>query len=440
MADKADNLLVALDIGSSKIVCAVAEPIDPQHFKLIGMEEVVSAGMREGNAVDMDLLVEVIRAVVTETEKKSGVRIQKVTTGISGISVVSENTDYMRLIPHNEIEQRDVDGLIADAQKVPLASSTMKYISTLPQEFAVDGIWGIKSPVGLAGSRLDGRLHVVTAKTSSCMSIAKALARSGLELVNNRLLFNPLASAEAILTPEERRLGVLMIDIGSSLADVSLYSGDSIRYSKAFRFGGDTITNDISIQTKLSTIDAEQFKVNVGMVDFRQGIDPEQLQSLPEYSGLRNSPRVFSNRALAAIMEASLEAKFDQIYREIKNRNLTTHLSNGVVISGGSSVIPGLDRLIRRVFGQHLPEDNMIVRIGYPIVSYPDMKYYAPQSISMSDHPNQLAYCSKPAYSTVMGYLNDLNRRHWKQSVTSKRKGILGFSVDYIKELFLRTF
>ena len=138
MADKADNLLVALDIGSSKIVCAVAEPIDLQHFKLIGMEEVVSAGMREGNAVDMDRLVEVIRAVVAETEKKSGVRIQKVTTGISGISVVSENKDYMRLIPHNEIEQRDLDGLIADAQKVPLASSTMKYISTLPQEFAVD--------------------------------------------------------------------------------------------------------------------------------------------------------------------------------------------------------------------------------------------------------------------------------------------------------------
>jgi cell division protein FtsA len=439
MPDKSDDLLVALDIGSSKIVCAVAEPVDKLHFRLLGLAKGASQGMREGNIVDIMPLCDAVRDVLKDAEQITGREIKQLTTGISGPFVTSENTNMMQLTSHNEVELRDVESLIAGAQNMPLPA-TMRYLSVIPQEFGIDNNWGVKTPVGLVGSRLEARLHVVTAKSSSCQNIVKALRRNGVALTGNQLSFNPIVAAEAVLTPEEKRLGALYIDIGHSLTDVSLYSEDAVRYSKAFSLGGRDITNEISVQTKLATIDAEKLKINMGMVDFRHGIDPIRNTQLPDLAALRNCPRVISNAALAAIMENKLTVIFDQIYREIRSKNLLGLLTNGVVLAGGSSYIPGIDRLAQRIFSQHLPDKQISVRIGRPIIGHETMKFYAPEAIVPEDYPKQLAYCSIPEYATVFGYLNDLNRRFWEQSVTAKQKGWFRATTDYVKGLFLGNF
>ncbi len=438
MADKSSNLLAALDIGSSKIVCVLAEPIDIDHFRVIEMAEVMSSGVRAGHVVDMNKLVDAIRAVISEIERKSGIEINEVVSGVSGNFVMSENTEISHLPSHNEIEQSDVDTLLRMAKGAPPPS--MGYLAVVPQEYAVDNNGGIKSPVGLNGSRITAKLHLVTAKTSSCQNTVKALRRNGIELTRNLLLSNPLVSAKVLLTQEEQKLGALIIDIGYELSDVCIISDDAVRYSRAFNFGGNDITDEISVATSLSSMEAEEIKKTFGMVDYRTDIDAERRMTLPELSGYGPQPRLLSNQALAAIMERVVLDSFEHIYSDIKSRGMISLIGHGVVITGGSARIPGIDRLAQRVFSQHLGNRKMNVRIAAPLIADETMKYYARAAFTSSDYPEKLAYCSCPEYTTVIGYLDELNRRYWRQSTTEQKKSAFRSAVDYMKGFFLGNF
>lgn len=438
MADKSSNLLAALDIGSSKIVCVLAEPIDIDHFRVIEMAEVMSSGVRAGHVVDMNKLVDAIRAVISEIERKSGIEINEVVSGVSGNFVMSENTEISHLPSHNEIEQSDVDTLLRMAKGAPPPS--MGYLAVVPQEYAVDNNGGIKSPVGLNGSRITAKLHLVTAKTSSCQNTVKALRRNGIELTRNLLLSNPLVSAKVLLTQEEQKLGALIIDIGYELSDVCIISDDAVRYSRAFNFGGNDITDEISVATSLSSMEAEEIKKTFGMVDYRTDIDAERRMTLPELSGYGPQPRLLSNQALAAIMERVVLDSFEHIYSDIKSRGMISLIGHGVVITGGSARIPGIDRLAQRVFSQHLGSRKMNVRIAAPLIADETMKYYARAAFTSSDYPEKLAYCSCPEYTTVIGYLDELNRRYWRQSTTEQKKSAFRSAVDYMKGFFLGNF
>lgn len=438
MADKSSNLLAALDIGSSKIVCVLAEPIDIDHFRVIEMAEVMSSGVRAGHVVDMNKLVDAIRAVISEIERKSGIEINEVVSGVSGNFVMSENVEISHLPSHNEIEQSDVDTLLRIAKGAPPPS--MGYLAVVPQEYAVDNNGGIKSPVGLNGSRLTAKLHLVTAKTSSCQNTVKALRRNGIDLTRNLLLSNPLVSAKVLLTQEEQKIGALIIDIGYELSDVCIISDDAVRYSRAFNFGGNDITDEISVATSLSSMEAEEIKKTFGMVDYRTDIDAERRMTLPELSGYGPQPRLLSNQALAAIMERVVIDSFEHIYSDIKSRGMISLIGHGVVITGGSARIPGIDRLAQRVFSQHLGNRKINVRIAAPLIADETMKYYARAAFTSSDYPEKLAYCSCPEYTTVIGYLDELNRRYWRQSTTEQKKSAFRSAVDYMKGFFLGNF
>ncbi len=439
MADKSSNLLAALDIGSSKIVCVLAEPIDIDHFRVIDMAEVMSSGVRAGHVVDMNKLVDAIRAVISEIERKSGIEINELVSGVSGNFVMSENTEISHLPSHNEIEQSDVDTLLSMAKGAALPPS-MGYLSVVPQEYSVDNNGGIKSPVGLTGSRITAKLHLVTAKTSSCQNTVKALRRNGIELTRNLLFFNPLVPAKVLLTQEEQKLGALIIDIGSELSDACIISDEAVRYSRAFNFGGNNITDEISVATSLSSMEAEEIKKTFGLLDFRKDIDTERQMTLPELSGYGPQPRVLSNQSLAAIMERVVLDSFEHIYSDIKSRGMISLIGHGVVITGGSARIPGIDRLAQRVFSQHLGNRRMNVRIAAPLIADETMKYYARAAFTSSDYPEKLAYCSCPEYTTVIGYLDELNRRYWRQSTTEQKKSAFRSAVDYMKGFFLGNF
>lgn len=439
MADKSSNLLAALDIGSSKIVCVLAEPIDIDHFRVIDMAEVMSSGVREGNVVDMNKLVDAIRAVISEIEKKSGIEVEKVVCGVSGNFVTSENTEISHLPAHNEIEQSDIDTLLSMARNSAQQPLTGTLV-IVPQEYSVDNNGGIKSPVGLTGSRITVKLHHVSAKTSSCQNIVKALRRNGVEIIQNRPLFNPLVLPKVLLTQEEQKLGALVIDIGAQLSDACIVSDDAVRYSRAFSFGGDNITDEISVATRLSSMEAEEIKKTFGILDFRKDIDTERQMPLPELSGYGPQQRLLSNQSLAAIMERVVLDGLEDIYGDIKNYGMISLIGHGVVITGGSARIPGIDRLVQRVFSQHLGNRRMNVRVAAPLIADETMKYYARAAFTSSDYPEKLAYCSCPEYSTVIGYLDDLNRRFWRQSTTEQKKSVLRSVADRLKVFFLGNF
>lgn len=254
------------------------------------------------------------------------------------------------------------------------------------------------------------------------------------------LAFNPVAAAEAILTPEEKGLGVLMIDIGAELTSVCLYSENAVRYSRIYMHGGNSLTNEISIQTKLSKMESEKLKKDIGMVDFRPNEDVDETRDLPEYSGLRNTPRTISTASLSAIMDEVVEDIFQQIYRDLKNERIHSLIGNGVVLTGGSSWLPGIERKAQEIFSRHLVGRDLSVRMGYPFVLNENMTFCTPGSLTMAEVTKDRAYISKPEYSTIFGYLNAQNQRFWAKPESQEKTGFFSATFGAIKKIFVGNF
>ena len=276
MPSKADDLIAALDIGSSKIACAIAQPLSDRTYRIVGMGVCGSVGVREGVVVEINPLVDAIRQTVEEAEKSADVNISRVAAGISGTHIMSDNVHMTVVTRRGEIEQSDVDEIFRNVQQTSLPPS-MRYLQVLAEEYAIDFKWGYHRPVGMDGNRLDAKLHVITAQTSPCQNIGKAIRRSGLELIESRLNFNPLSSASAVLTQEEKNLGVILIDLGAELTEVAVYYGNAVQYTAVFPGGGESLTNEISIKTQLSKIDAENHKNRFCMTKASKMIDPKNI-------------------------------------------------------------------------------------------------------------------------------------------------------------------
>lgn len=441
MADKLENILAAIEVGSSKIVCALAEPIDKDHFKLIGFAEAESAGVKAGDIIDMGKLTDQLRLVAKEVTKNTPghPNIDLVTSGVAGEFVRSENTYSMIVSRHEVFTQSDVNKLITEVKQIVLPP-TMRYLDVYPQEYVIDKVTNTRSPIGLAGSRLEAKLHVVQVRTTVCQNLKRALQKSGMTLDIGHLAFNPVAAAEAILTPEEKALGVLMIDIGAELTSVCLYSENAVRFSRIYLHGGNRLTDEISIQTKLSKLESEKLKKEIGMVNFRPNEDVDKTLPLPEYSGLRNTPRMISTASLSAIMDEVVEDIFQQIYRDLKNERIHTLIGNGVVLTGGSSWLPGIQRTAQDIFSRHLAGRDLSVRMGYPFVLFDNMTFCTPGSLTMAEVTKERLYCSRPEYSTIFGYLNAANQRFWAKPESQEKPGFLSATFGAIKKIFVGNF
>ncbi len=438
MTDRSGNIIVGLDIGSSKTICVVAQSLSADKFKIEGVGQCGSVGVREGSVVEINPLIDSIQTAVKQAEKSADVSVTKVVAGISGTHIRSENTEASVVTRHEEVQQRDVDEVIKAAQAVSLPPS-MRYLAVIPQVYGVDNNWGIHSPVGLEGSRLDAKLHVVTAQATPCQNINRALRRCGLTLEGNRLSFNPMASALAVATPEEKRLGVLVIDMGSELTDVALFYDNGVLYSKVFPFGSRSITNEISIKTQLPDLEAESVKCKMGQVLFNPKEDPNHQYELPALVRTHGHVPVLTSQALSTIIDEQLYDMFERIYLDVKENKFSLYINHGVVITGGGANLSGIERMAREVFGQHLAGRNLNARIGRPIIDYDTKIFYTPEQFATEGYPANIDRMSMPQFATVMGYLSEQNYRQWQEN-GGKRPGAIKSTLGWVKGLFMGNF
>jgi cell division protein FtsA len=349
----ARNLLVALDIGTSKIVTLVAEITPEDTLSLIGMGSHPSRGLKKGVVVNIESTVNAIQRSLEEAELMADAKIKDVITGIAGSHIKSFNSHGMVAIKDKEVQQYDIDRVIETARAVNIPME-QQVLHILEQEFIIDGQGGVRQPLGMSGMRLEVKVHIVTGAVSAAQNIMKCVRRCGLEVTD--LMLQPLASADAVLLDDERDLGVCLVDIGGGTTDIAVFTDGAIKHTSVIPIAGDQITNDIAMALRTPTKDAEELKVAHG-VALRQLASPADMIEVPGVG--ERGPRELSRQTLAEVIEPRVEELYSLIQRELRSSGLEELLSSGIVITGGSALMKGMVELGEEVF--HMP-----VRVGVP--------------------------------------------------------------------------
>ncbi len=347
------NLLVALDIGTSKIVTLVAELTPEDTLSLIGMGSHPSRGLKKGVVVNIESTVNAIQRSLEEAELMADAKIKDVVTGIAGSHIKSFNSHGMVAIKDKEVSRYDIDRVIETARAVNIPME-QQVLHILEQEFIIDGQGGVRQPLGMSGMRLEVKVHIVTGAVSAAQNIMKCVRRCGLEVRD--LMLQPLASADAVLLDDERDLGVCLIDIGGGTTDMAVFTDGAIKHTSVIPIAGDQITNDIAMALRTPTKDAEDLKIAHG-VALRQLASSTEMIEVPGVGD--RGPRELSRQTLAEVIEPRVEELYSLVQRELRSSGLEELLSSGIVITGGSALMKGMVELGEEVF--HMP-----VRVGVP--------------------------------------------------------------------------
>jgi len=347
------DLLVGIDIGTSKVVTLVGEMGIDGKLNVIGFGSHPSQGLKRGVVVNIESTVQSIQRSVEDAELMSGCEIYSAYTGIAGSHIRSINSHGIVAIRDREVSQSDIDRVI-DAAKAIAIPADQKILHVLPQEYIIDQQDSIRDPVGMSGVRLEAKVHIVTGAVSAAQNIIKCMKRCGLS--THDVVLEQFASSQSILSEDEKELGVCMIDIGGGTSDIAIFTDGAIRYTAVIPIAGDQVTNDIAIALRTPTRNAEEIKIKYGcalqeLVDSNQVID---IPTLGDRLG-RRLPR----RALAEVTEARYEELFMLALAEIRRSGLEHFIAAGVVLTGGASKIAGGQELAERIF-------KMPVRIGKP--------------------------------------------------------------------------
>lgn len=353
MGKKSKNsLIVGLDIGTSK-VCAVVGEMTERGMEIIGVGSHPSQGLRKGVVINIESTVDSIKKAVEEAELMAGCEINSVFTGIAGGHIKGFNSHGIVAVKNREVTQRDVDRVI-DAAKAVAIPMDREVLHILPQEYLIDDQDGIKEPLGMSGVRLEAKVHIVTGAVTSAQNIIKCCNRTGLNVVDMAL--EPLASAEAVLTPEERELGVALVDMGGGTTDIALFHDGAVKHTAVLAIGGNHLTSDIAAGLRTPIGEAERIKQRFGYARTSMVTKDERVE-VPSVGG-RNS-RTISRQILCEIIEPRLEEIFQLIRREITKSGYQGSLASGVVMTGGSTLLPGMIEMAEGIF-------TMPVRLGVP--------------------------------------------------------------------------
>src|SRR3990167_4065064 len=347
------NLVVGLDIGTSKIVCIVAEINDEGVLDIIGMGTSPSRGLRRGVVVNIEATVNAIQRALEEAELMADCKIREVYTGIAGSHIKSFNSHGMFAIKDKEISQMDIDRVIETAKAVQIPND-QQILHILNQEFIIDGQEDVSEPLGMSGVRLEVKVHIVTGAVSAAQNIVKCVRRCGLEV--NDLILQPLASSRAVLSEDEKDLGVCLLDIGGGTTDIAVFTHGAIRHTAVIPIAGDQVTNDIAMALRTPTAEAESIKIRHG-VALRQLADPNEMIEVPGIG--ERAPRSLSRQTLAEVIEPRVEELYSLVQQALRESGFEELLSSGVVLTGGSSVMRGMVELGEEIF--HMP-----VRLGTP--------------------------------------------------------------------------
>ncbi len=354
MAKKSErNIITGLDIGTSKVVALVGEVSPDGSIQLIGMGRHPSRGLKRGVVVDIEATVNSIQRAVQEAELMANCEVRSVYTGIAGNHIRSLNSHGIVAIRDNEVSQADVERVI-DAAKAVAIPADQKILHILPQEFMIDNQGSIREPIGMAGVRLEARVHIVTGSVSAAQNIAKCVRRCGLDV--NDIILEQLASSHAILTDDEKELGVCLVDIGGGTADIAVFYEGAIQFTAVIPIAGDQVTNDIAMALRTPSKSAEVIKINHGCA-LPELINEEQMIDVSSVS--ERTGRKISTRALADVISARYEELFTLVRNEIRRSGFEDLIAAGVVMTGGASNVKGAIELAEVCF-------EMPVRHGAP--------------------------------------------------------------------------
>ena len=354
MAKRADkNLIVGLDIGTSKVVAIVGEVTTGDEIEIIGLGSSQSRGLKKGVVVNIESTVHTIQRAVEEAELMAGCEIHSVYAGIAGSHIRSLNSHGIVAIRDNEVSIGDVDRVI-DAARAVAIPADQKILHILPQEFVIDSQEGIKEPIGMSGVRLEAKVHMVTGSVSSAQNIIKCVRRCGLEV--DDIILEQLASSSAVLTEDEKDLGVCLVDIGGGTTDIAIFTEGSIHHTAVIPIAGDQVTNDIAVALRTPTQHAEDIKVRYACA-LTQLANPEETIEVPSV-GDRPARRL-ARQTLAEVVQPRYEELFTLVQAELRRSGYEELIAAGVVLTGGSSKMEGVVELAEEIF--HMP-----VRVGVP--------------------------------------------------------------------------
>ncbi|MCX7762728.1 MAG: cell division protein FtsA [Candidatus Kryptonium sp.] len=350
------QIIVGLDIGTSKVCALVASVEERGNINILGLAKVPSDGLVQGGIVNIEKTTDAIRNVINMVEKQSGVTIRKVVVGIVGneIKDIPSKSLITTKPPNHEITQKDVLRLIEDSKKVANLSNAV-ILHTLPQEFKVDGIGGIKDPVGMVGIRVEADVHVLTAPEPLVGNFKKTVNRAGLEV--SEFVFQPLASARAVLDPEEKEIGVALIDIGAGTTDVAIFDNGILKYTGSLSLAGEQITRDIRKAFRIQRELAEKLKITEGYA-FMDAITEDKKIMVHGIGG--REPFEITRTMLCQVIQPRIEEIFEILYDEhLKKQGFTRNLPAGIVLTGGTALLKGITELASEIF-------EMPARVGIP--------------------------------------------------------------------------
>ncbi len=347
------NLIVGIDIGTSKVLAIVGEIGDDGGLEVIGVGHHPARGLRKGVVANIELTVHSIQRAVEEAELMAGCQIYSVFAGIAGAHINSFNSHGVVAIRDNEVTNNDIERVI-EAAKAMAIPNDQRILHVMPQDFVIDGQDGIREPVGMCGVRMEAKVHMITGAVSAAQNIVKCIRRCGLEV--DDIILEQIASSESVLTEDERELGVCMIDIGGGTTDIAIFTEGAIRHTAVIPVAGDQVTNDIAVAFHTPTAAAEELKKKHGCA-LVQLVDESQIIETPSMGG--RPPRSLSRQNLAEIIEPRIEELLLLIQAELRRSGFEELIGSGIVITGGSSRIEGMMELAEEIF--HLP-----VRMGVP--------------------------------------------------------------------------
>lgn len=371
------NLLVGLDIGTSKVVAVVGEVDQDGRVELISISSYPSKGLKRGVVVNIEATVASIQSAVEDAENRANCQIHSTYTGISGSHIRSLNSHGIVAIRDNEVSQADVDRVI-DAARAVAIPADQKILHVLPQEYIIDHQEGIREPVGMSGVRLEAKVHIVTGAVSAAQNIIKCIRRCGLEVTD--VMLQQLASSYAVLTEDEKELGVCLVDIGAGTTDIALFVNGAIRHTAVIPIAGDQVTSDIAIALRTPSQSAEVIKMKYATA-LAETVSGEEMLDVDGVGERERTGRKMSRKMLAEVVEARYEELFNLIKAELRRSGFEAMIPAGIVLTGGGANIDNGLVLAEAVFKAH-------VRLGVPM--------------GVSGLPEVV---NNPAYATGVGLL-----------------------------------
>ncbi|KAF7599273.1 MAG: cell division protein FtsA [Candidatus Dactylopiibacterium carminicum] len=401
MSKENKDLIVGLDVGTSKVTAMVAELRPDGRLDVIGLASQPSSGLKKGVVVNIEATVDAISRVVQEVELMADCKIRDVYTGIAGSHIRSFNSNGMVAIKDKEVTALDVERVIEVARAMPIPAD-QQILHILTQEFIIDGQDGVREPIGMSGVKLEVKVHIITGAVSAAQNLIKCVRRCGLEVVD--LVLQPLASSFATLSEDEKELGVCLVDVGAGTTDLAVFTQGAIRHTAVIPIAGDQITNDIAMALRTPTVEAEEIKLHHGMA-VQSLVDPGETIEVPSVGD--RPPRRLSRESLAAVIQPRVQELFELVQSELRRSGYEELLSSGLVLTGGSAQLGGVCELGDEVF--HLP-----VRAGIPVYQG-----------SLAD-----VVC-QPQYANVMGLV--------LEGAAQRRRGLQAREGRSVRHWFERT-